>query len=77
VDWKSAKFDLAMSHGRYFILSSNFISITTIISIVYIKILYAGFLPAMVSWTAKVIVGNLNPLSGLVGPGNVLQRMER
>jgi hypothetical protein len=80
VDWMSGKFDPvaayaasgAVSHGRYFILSSNLISITTIIFIVYIIILYAGFRPAMVLWTTEVIVGSPHPLSGLVSPSNIL-----
>jgi hypothetical protein len=50
---------------RYFILSSHFISITVILSIVYIIILYEGFLSATLLWTTKVIVGS-HLLSGPV-----------
>jgi hypothetical protein len=62
----TAEFDMVVAyatgggvrHGRYFILSSNFILIIVILFIVYIIILCVGFLSVTVLWTAKVIVGS-------------------
>jgi hypothetical protein len=54
-------------HGRYFILSIHFISISVILSIIYVITLCAGLLSATTLWTAEVIVGSHPPLSGLVG----------
>jgi hypothetical protein len=80
VDWMIADFDMATTyaagggvrHGRYFILSIHFISITMIISIIYILTLYASFLSATTLWTVKVIVGSHPSLSGPVGLGDHL-----
>jgi hypothetical protein len=63
-----------VSHVRYFIychfisyrqLQFHFISITMILFIEYIIILYVGFLSATSLWAIKVIVGS--PPTGLVG----------
>lgn len=63
-----------VSHVRYFILCHlisyqqlqfHFISITMILFIEYIIILYAGFLLVTSLWAIKVIVGS--PPPGLVG----------
>lgn len=78
----TAEFDMVVAyatgggvrHGRYFILSSNFILIIVILFIVYIIILCVGFLSATVLWTAEVIVGSRLPVLGLIGRSEHLHR---